>query len=141
MVFIKAPFLDRVSAFFTHYAAIERTIKNNNIDVIILYSVPTNGYQVVRLAKKYGIPVVFRSIDVLHELVPSKVFFPLTFALETWVYKRADKVLTLAPKLSDYVIRMNANQNKVELLLFGVDLNKFQPFCGICRTQKVFRSF
>ena len=44
--FIKAPFLDRASAFLTHYVAIERAIKNNEIDVIVLYSVPTNGYQV-----------------------------------------------------------------------------------------------
>lgn len=134
--FIKAPFLDRASAFFTHYVAIEQAIKNNKIDVIVLYSVPTNGYQVVSLAKKYGIPVVFRSIDVLHEIVPSKVFYPPTFALEKWVYKRADKVLALSPKLSDYVIRMNANKNKVELLLFGVDMDKFNSYVPFAELRK-----
>ena len=88
------------------------------------------------IAKKHGIPVVFRSIDVLHELVPSKVFCPFTFALEKWVYKRADKVLVLSPKLSDYVIRMNANKNKVELLLFGVDMNKFNPYVPFAELRK-----
>jgi len=126
--FIKVPFLDRASAFFTHYVAIERTIRNKKIDVIVLYSVPTNGYQVINLAKKYGIPVVFRSIDILHGLVPSKIFWPLTFSLETWVYKHVDKILTLSPMLCNYVIRMDANKEKVDLLLFGVDLKKFNPY-------------
>jgi glycosyltransferase involved in cell wall biosynthesis len=124
---IKAPFFDRASAFLTHYLAIENSIKANKIDVIVLYSVPTNGYQIINLAHKYGIPVVFRSIDILHKLVPSKVYGPVTFSLETWVYKHSDKILTLSPMLSDYVIRMGANKNNVELLLFGVDLNKFNP--------------
>ena len=64
-----APFLDRASAFLTHYVAIEEAIKNNKIEIIVLYSVPTNGYQIIRLARKYGIPIVFRSIDILHKLV------------------------------------------------------------------------
>jgi len=125
---IHAPFLDRASAFLTHFITIEEAIKNKKIDIIVLYSVPTNGYQVIRLAKKYNIPVVFRSIDILHELVPSKFFSPFTFSLEKWVYKHVSKVLTLSPKLSDYVIRMGADREKVELLLFGVDLNKFNPY-------------
>jgi glycosyltransferase involved in cell wall biosynthesis len=125
---INAPLLDRASAFVTHYLAIEKTIKNNNIDAIVLYSVPTNGYQIIRLADKYRIPVIFRSIDILHKLVPSSIYTPVTFSMETWVYKHVDKILTLSPMLSDYVIRMGANENDVELLLFGVDLNKFNPY-------------
>lgn len=124
---IKAPFLDHASAFFTHYLAFERVIKHNKIDAIVLYSVPTNGYQIIRIAHKYGIPVIFRSIDILHKLVPSKLYSPLTFSLETWVYKHADKIFTLSPMLSDYVVRLGANKNDVELLLFGVDLTKFNP--------------
>jgi glycosyltransferase involved in cell wall biosynthesis len=124
---IKAPFIDRASAFVTHYLAIENVIRTNKIDAIVLYSVPTNGYQVIRLAKKYGIPVVFRSIDILYQLVPSKILRRPTFCLETWVYKNSDKIMTLSPKLSEYVIRMKAKKDKVELLLFGVDLDKFNP--------------
>lgn len=125
--FIKAPFLDRASAFFTHYLAIEKAIKDNHIDAIVLYSVPTNGFQAVNLAKKHGIPVFFRSIDIIHKLVPYWFLSPLTFSLETWVYNHVDKILTLSPKLSEYVVRMDANEGNVELLLFGVDLNKFNP--------------
>ena len=61
---------------------------------------------------------------------------PLTFSLETWVYNHVDKILTLSPKLSDYVIRMDANENDVELLLFGVDLNKFNPYVDFAELRK-----
>lgn len=134
--FIKAPFLDRASAFFTHYLAIEKAIKDNHIDAIVLYSVPTNGFQAVNLAKKHGIPVFFRSIDILHELVPYWFLSPLTFSLETWVYNHVDKILTLSPKLSEYVVRMDANEDDVELLLFGVDLNKFNPYVDSAELRK-----
>ena len=62
--FIKIPLISRLSAAFTHYFEIKRTIKEKNIDVIVLYSVPTNGLQVLNIAKKLGVPVVFRSIDM-----------------------------------------------------------------------------
>jgi glycosyltransferase involved in cell wall biosynthesis len=125
--FIKAPFLDRASAFFTHYFEIEEVIQEKEIDAIVLYSVPTNGLQAINLARKHGIPVIFRSIDIMHMLVPYRSLRPITFSLEKWVYSHVDKILTLSPKLSDYVIRMGADRNRVELLLFGVDMNKFNP--------------
>jgi glycosyltransferase involved in cell wall biosynthesis len=125
--FIKAPFLDRASAFFTHYFVIKRVIEDKEIDAIVLYSVPTNGPQTITLARKYGVPVAFRSIDILHMLVPYEILRSVTFSLEKWVYSRVDKILTLSPKLSDYVIRMGADRRKVELLRIGVDMKKFNP--------------
>jgi glycosyltransferase involved in cell wall biosynthesis len=125
--FIKAPFLDRASALITHYSEINRIIKDKEIDAIVLYSVPTNGPQTITLARKYGVPVVFRSIDVIHMLVTLKLLRPSVFSLEKWVYRHVDKILTLSPKLSDYVMRMGADRNKVELLPFGVDMSKFNP--------------
>ena len=125
--FIKAPFIDRASAFFTHYFVIKRVIEDKEIDAIVLYSVPTNGPQTITLARKYCVPAVFRSIDIVHMLVPYKILRSMTFSLEKWVYSRVDKILTLSPKLSDYVIRMGADRNRVELLPFGVDMKKFNP--------------
>lgn len=125
--FIKAPLLDRASAFLTHYFEIERVIMEKHIDAMILYSVPTNGFQTVKIAKKRKVPIVFRSIDIVHMLVPNKVLRPVTFSLEKWVYSHIDKILTLSPKLSEYVMRMGADKDKVELLPFSVDMNKFNP--------------
>ena len=125
--FVKAPLLDRASAFFTHYFEIERAINEKEIDAIVLYSVPTNGLQAINLARKHSVPIIFRSIDVIHMLVPHRILRPVTFSLEKWVYGHVDKILTLSPKLSDYVVRMGADRDRVELLPFGVDMNKFKP--------------
>ena len=64
---------------------IAKTIREKNIDAIVLYSVPTNGLQTLRLAKKFNIPVIFRSIDILNQLV-ARGFFTLlgTLGMAAW---------------------------------------------------------
>jgi len=125
--FIKIPGLSRLSAGFTHYLEIQRTIREKNIDVIILYSVPTNGLQTIHLAGKFGIPVVFRSIDILHRLVPYSALSILTRFIERRVYSKVDAILANAPQYLRYVISMGATESKVRLLLLPVDTNIFHP--------------
>ena len=124
---IKLPLLSRLSAFFTHYREIKKTIKEEEINVVVLYSAPTNGLQTLHTAKKYNIPVIFRSIDILHQLVEESFLKKPTYLLEKKVYKKVDKILALTPKLSEYVIKMGADKKKVELLLPGVDTKRFHP--------------
>ena len=125
--FIKIPGLSRLSAGFTHYLGIRKTIKEKAIDVIVLYSVPTNGLQTIHLARKFNIPIVFRSIDILNQLVPFPVLRPVTRLLEKKVYSKADLILSLTPKLSDYVIEKGAEKARVKLLPMPVDTDLFHP--------------
>ena len=128
---IKMPLLSRLSAFFTHYHEIKKTIKEERIDAIVLYSAPTNGLQTLHIAKKYNIPVVFRSIDILNQLVPQWVLRAPTRIIERKVYKNVDKIVAITPKLCDYVVKMGADRHKVELLFTGVDTDKFNPHISI----------
>jgi len=125
--FIKIPGFSRLSAGFTHYLEIQRTIREKNIDVIILYSVPTNGLQTIHLASKFGIPVVFRSIDILHHLVPYPALSILTRFLERRVYSKVDAILANTPQYSRYVISMGATESRVKLLLLPIDISVFHP--------------
>jgi len=125
--FIKVPGLSRMSAAFTHYLEIQKTIREKGIDVIMLYSVPTNGLQTVHLARKFNIPVVFRSIDILNMLVPYSVLRPITRLLEKRVYSRVDAVLPNTPQYSKYVVNMGVNESKVKYLPFPIDTNLFRP--------------
>jgi glycosyltransferase involved in cell wall biosynthesis len=125
--FIKVPGVSRLSAGFTHYFEIKKTIKEKKIDVIMLYSVPTNGLQVINIAKKLGVPVVFRSIDMLHGLVHNPVLRSVTKYLERKVYSRADEILAITPNHSRYVINMGADKVKVTLLQLPIDTNLFHP--------------
>ena len=125
--FVKIPGLSRLSAACTHCREIEKTIKARDIDVIMLYSVPTNGLQTVRSAKKLGVPVIFRSIDILNQLTPYAVLSPITHLLERKVYSNVDLILTISPRLSRYVVDMGAPGDGVELLPLGIDTNQFRP--------------
>lgn len=133
---IKLPIFSRLSAIFTHYFEIERIIKEEKINAIVLYSVPTNGLQCLFLARKYNIPVIYRSIDILHQLIDNWFLSKVTYLLEKIVYKYVDKIIVLTPKLSDYVIKIGANNNKVELLLIGVDTTKFHSIINSTALRK-----
>jgi len=126
--FIRIPALSRLSAGFTHYLEIKKTIREKNIDAIVLYGVATNGLQTVRLAKRFNIPVVFRSIDIANQLVPYPYLRYPTKVIEKALYSTVDMILTLTPGLSQYVIKLGAQENKVKLLPMPVDTKLFYPF-------------
>jgi len=125
--FIKVPGLSRISAGVTHYLEISKTIREKDIDAIVLYSAATNGLQTLRLANKFNIPVVFRSIDILNQMVPYPLLRSVTKSLEKRVYSRADAILTLTPKLSEYVVNIGAKEARVKVLPMPVDTNIFRP--------------
>ena len=125
--FIKISGLSRISAGFTHYSAIQKTIREKDIDAIVLYSAATNGMQALHLAHKFNIPVVFRSIDILNQLVTYPMLRPPTRFLEKKVYSQADMILTLTPRLSTYVTDLGADEARVKLLPMPVDTNLFHP--------------
>lgn len=125
--FIRISGLSRLSAGLTHYQEIKRTIQREKIDVIVLYSVPTNGIQTINLARKLGVPVVFRSIDILHQLAGYPYLRPAIKMLERYVYSRADMILTLTPSLTRYVINFGTDEKRVHLLPMPVDNGLFYP--------------
>lgn len=134
--FIKIPCVSRLSAGFTHYFEIKKIIQEKNIDIIILYSVPTNGLQVIRIAKGAGIPVVFRSIDMLHGLVRNPILRLITRRLEKTVYPEVDEILAITPNHSRYVIALGANESKVKLLPLPIDTTIFYPGADYSQLQQ-----
>ncbi|MFC2039046.1 glycosyltransferase [Chloroflexota bacterium] len=123
--FIKIPGISRLSVAVTGYFEIRRIIAEKQIDAVMLYSVPTTGLQTIALARKYGIPVLFRSIDVLNQLVPVPMLRPITKMLEKRVYSEVDMILSLTPGLTKYVTNLGADEGKVRLLLMPVDTDIF----------------
>ncbi|MFH1652122.1 MAG: glycosyltransferase family 4 protein [Chloroflexota bacterium] len=124
---IKIPGLSRLSAFCTHSWEVGRTIREKNIDAIILYSVPTNGLPAILAARRRRIPVLFRSIDILHILVPYSTLRPVTRFLERLVYTLADLVLPNTPQYLRYVRDAGVPESRVRYLPFPVDTERFQP--------------
>jgi glycosyltransferase involved in cell wall biosynthesis len=125
--FIKIPGLSRISAALTGRREISKTIREKKIDAIILFSVPTTGLQTVSLAKKYKIPVLFRSIDILNRLVPYKILRPVTKWMEKKVYTGVDLVIPNTPQYLKYISGMGLSDSRVKLLPFPLDTGLFRP--------------
>lgn len=125
--FVKLLPLGYPFAVLTHYLEISRIIRKKNIDVIVLYSVLTNGMPTVKLARKFGIPVVHRNIDMLHKLSPNRLTRFATKFFEKRVYPVVDALMALTPKYAEYMENLGAEKSKVRLLLFPIDTELFRP--------------
>jgi glycosyltransferase involved in cell wall biosynthesis len=122
---IKIPGLDRLFAFIAYFFIVPKVIKKYKIEKIMLYSVPTNSLQTLFWAKLYKIPVHFRLLDVLNQLVPNKTLSKITYKMERMVYKRVNELTAVTPKLTNYAIAMEANSETTTYLPTASDLDLF----------------
>jgi glycosyltransferase involved in cell wall biosynthesis len=93
-------------------------------DVIISFAVPTSGWQALSVAKKSGVPFVFRSLDVSHKIRRS-IFSPLVAMAERFIYRNADWVSANNPAMLKYCIGMGALQDRSSVELPPLDLSHF----------------
>ena len=91
-----------------------RTVKGKKIDVVVLYGVPTNGIQTVLLARILKVPVLFRAIDVSHQLRKFNFRF-LIRLVERFVYKGADHISCHNEALKKYCISLGADASKISI--------------------------
>ncbi|MBA7625445.1 D-inositol-3-phosphate glycosyltransferase [subsurface metagenome] len=123
---IKIPCLDYVSLVFSHKKEINRQIKEFNPDAIIGFGI-LNSYLAAIRVRDNNTPFIYYWIDVLHKLIPSKLFQPIGKRLESVTLKRADRVLVINDKLREYVINLGAPQERAQVLRAGIDINQFSP--------------
>jgi glycosyltransferase involved in cell wall biosynthesis len=123
---IRAPLLSRISAAATTYLEMERLLDRERFDAVILYGLPTVGVQTLLLARRHGVPVHFRSIDILHQLAPSPLV-PVTKLLEGFVYRNVDAITAVTPRLKQHIESYGVPAFRVRLLPSGVDAQMFSP--------------
>lgn len=83
-------------------------------DVVVTYSVPTSGWQMVRQCKKLGIPVMYRALDASHK-IRRNIFSPLVRIVEIYVASRATQVSVHNSAMSDYVIGLGSKPEHVSI--------------------------
>lgn len=97
-----APFsaspLGRIIAAVRAYWWIRNVVRDFRPDVLVTYAVPTYGWQAIILCRQLGIPIVYRAIDVSHQ-IRQTVFSPLVVLAERFVIKNADLVMTNSPAM------------------------------------------
>lgn len=120
---ISGPF-QRYFASLTFVPLFWRTVRERRIDVIILYGVPTNGWQTIFLAKILKVPVLFRAIDIAHLLRETKFRFLVKIA-ERYIYRNAAHISTHNEALKDYCISLGASSQKLSTDPPSLDLARF----------------
>ena len=119
--------LRRYFATVTFSPLFWRTIKERQIDVVVLYGVPTNGWQTVFLAKFLKVPVIFRVIDIAHLLRETR-FKSLVKLVERYIYKNVGHISAHNEALKNYCIDMGASAKKVSIDFPSIDLDRFKPY-------------
>ena len=123
---IRLPLLARISGAITNGLEVRKVLAQAKPDVILLYGLPTVGLQSVISGRWYGVPVIFRSIDVLNQLAPRSLAC-ITKALESIIYRSVDGIVALTPRLQHHVASYGVSDSRIRLLPCGVDTSMFYP--------------
>lgn len=123
--FINMPFLGSLYFVIQSFIEMEKILRKEKIDIIILYSVLLSSMPVLILSKIYKTPVVFRNIDMLHKLIQVSFKRKIVKYLERFVYRKVDYILSLSNKYTEYLKKMGALDKKMELLPFPVNMEFF----------------
>ena len=117
---------DRLFSPITFIPFIYRVLKRERFDVVVLYGVPTNGWQTVAISKHFQVPVIYRALDVSQALRKS-IFKPLIHLAEKYIYRNASWVSANNEALKNYCIDNGSNALKTSVEHPGLDLERFKP--------------
>lgn len=129
------PGLDRLLATISVIPKLISLLRSNRFDAIVLYAVPTYGAQVVLLAKLFGIPVIFRALDVSHKIRKS-IFSPAIKAVEKYIYKNVALLSANNPAMAEYCVKLGGRTRETVVNLPPLDLSHFSksaPDSGLRR--------
>jgi glycosyltransferase involved in cell wall biosynthesis len=123
---IKAPWLDYLSLTITHRKEIKRQIDEFKPDIIVGFGI-LNSYLAAGAARKNNLPFVYYWLDVLHRLIPTRLFQSLGVMFEKMALKRSDAVLVINEGLREVVAHLGAPAVKTRILRTGIDAARFKP--------------
>jgi glycosyltransferase involved in cell wall biosynthesis len=117
--------LERFAAPLLDYPTLRREIRSGRYDVVVLYAVPTTGWQTIAIARRAGVPVVFRALDVSHKIRTS-IVSRLVLAAERYIYRNATLLSANNPAMGDYCISISGRTGPVVVNLPPLDLSHFE---------------
>lgn len=118
---------NRLTNYLSCKKTIDETTLQHKIDIILLYGVATNGIQTLEIAKKYGIPIIYRALDIGHGLVKIPIISKITKQYEQKVIQNATKVMPTTLGLCRFAERMGGDKNKIEMFPLGINTIEFKP--------------
>jgi len=124
---VRLPLLGRAAGALASTIEVIRALRETQFDALLLYGVPTIGIQSLIAARLQGIPVLFRSIDVSHQIVPNRILSVPTRLIERFIYRRVDGISALTPRLKTYIESYGVPDVRVRMIPGGVDVDTFCP--------------
>lgn len=116
---IFVPPVDRFVASLTFIPCLIALMKARTYDIIVLYAIPTYGWQTILLARLFDTPVLYRGLDVSHEIRQSR-FRGLIRVAERFVYRNATWLSLNNRALLEYCVSMGAERNRCSVDFAGV---------------------
>lgn len=118
-------FAERLMATILIIPLLWRLISRNKYDAIVLYSVPTSGWQTALIAKFKGVPVIFRALDVSH-LLRSGLTEQLVRVAERVVYRNVSVISANNSALGSYCRYISGKPLPMEVNVPPLDFSHFQ---------------
>lgn len=119
------PGLDRLLAIFTVMPQLDKLLRNEAFDVVVLYAVPTYGIQTIWSASRFRVPVVFRALDVSHKIRAS-LLSPVTKWIEKYIYKNVGSLSANNAAMGRYCIELGQRIKPTKVHYPPLDLAHFQ---------------
>jgi glycosyltransferase involved in cell wall biosynthesis len=116
--------LGRLMAAVKFRTEFTRIIQDFSPDLVVSFSVPTSGWQALRVSKKANIAYLFRALDVSHKIRKS-LLSRLILKAEKYIYRNADWVSANNPAMLEYCIHRGAEATKSSVELPPINLSHF----------------
>jgi glycosyltransferase involved in cell wall biosynthesis len=114
-----APPLDRLFASLTFVPCLFALLRVKKYDIIVLYAVPTNGWQTILLARLFDTPVIYRGLDVSHEIRRTRFSWMVKVA-EQFVYQKSTWLSLNNRELLDYCVHTGGRRARCSVDFAGV---------------------
>lgn len=111
--------LNRISALYTSENFIKKILRENNIDIVFVYSIVNNVQATIRACKEANIPMIHRTFDIVHELILEKYLQKKALKIEKESYPKFDEVITNTPYMKTWAEEMGGKN--VIVIGQGVD--------------------
>jgi glycosyltransferase involved in cell wall biosynthesis len=123
---LRIPYFDNLSLFFSHRREIKRQINEFQPDVIVGFGI-INSYLAAKAVENTKIPFIYYWVDVLHRLIPTRLFQPFGVMFERMALKRSDVILVINEGLREVVAGLGAPASRTRILRTGIDAARFTP--------------
>lgn len=104
----------RVWQALTAFGMLRKALNEFRPDVIVSLSVPTSGWQAVKVARNHGVPLVYRALDVSHQIRKGPWRSLVKFA-EKFVISNAPIISANNRAMAEYVLSSGATRSAVHV--------------------------